>query len=114
MNHLVIGSLAPFVVAVAIYLLRGRRAGWAMLLLAPLLMCLSALWAVAPDIPRILGRMDVYNAHLLDPRVNIFYWHYSLDQVETDSLWPYAAAIGMLAFFFFIALREIHLAERKT
>ncbi len=87
MNHVLYGATIPFAIGALIYLLRGCRANVTMLVLVPLSMALMALWANLPDIPRMLGYHDLYGRLASDPRMNIFLWHYALDQMETSTQW---------------------------
>ncbi len=112
MNQILIGSLIPFAVAMAVYARRKGRADIAFLTLTPFAMLLGALWAVVPDLPRLFGRSDLYLRWSIDPRMNLFFWHYSIDQIETDSSWY---AVGLLltgACLLFIGWREI--ARRES
>lgn len=112
MNHVLLGASIPFLVAAVIYALRGFRAGLPSLILTPLIMAAFGLWAVAPDLPRMLGLHDLYMRLYLDPRMNIFLRHYAIDQVETDSPW-YAVGIALLAAgLLAAALRELRLRDR--
>ncbi len=60
MNQLLLGASLPFVVGLIAYALRGFRATLRMLVIWPACMALSALWAVIPDLPRLLGMKDQY------------------------------------------------------
>ena len=87
MNHVLYGASIPFLVGVALYVLRGYRADLRLLIVIPLAMTFMAVWAVAPDLPRALGHQGLYNRLASDPRMDIFLWHYSLDQMETSPNW---------------------------
>ena len=114
MNHVDLGAFIPFVIALVIYVVRGFRASFLMLVLTPEFMAFGALWASGPDIFRVIGRHDLYNRLMLDPRCNIFLWHYSIDRVEggtPDSPWFVLALLVMLAALLAAAWRELYLAE---
>lgn len=114
MNQLLLGASIPFLVGVLIYLCRGFRASFGMLVVMPFSMALGMIWAVAPDLPRLFGFYDLYMRLSLDPRCDIFFWHYSIDRIETDSRWY---AVGFVLLFIAIigaAWRELHLAEKGT
>lgn len=113
MNHLLLGAAIPFAIGALIYLARGRRAGIPLLTLTPLAMSLGALWAQIPDLPRLFGRQELYLRWSMDPRMNLFLWHYRLDQIETDSSW-YAVGIAVMAASLMLAaLRQLYLEERS-
>jgi hypothetical protein len=107
MNHFLYGASIPFVIGVLLYLLRKRRAPLSLLILIPLAMAFAGTWAVVPDIPRMLGYQDLYSRLAADPGINIFLWHYTLDQIETESSW-YAVGIALeAATLMGMALREL-------
>jgi len=111
MNQLLLGASFPFAVALLYYLIRGRRASFGMLVVTPCLMLVSMLWAVAPDLPRLFGNRELYYKLALDPRCNIFYWHYSIDLSEADSP-VYFLGFTLIALALLLAVwREIRLAE---
>ena len=114
MNQLLLGSAIPFGIALAIYLLHRCRVGLFMLVATPLAMLLGAVWAVIPDLPRAFGMTDLYLRWSRDPRMNIFFWHYSIDLAESDSPW-YAAGIAILyALLLAAAWQQLATAEREA
>ena len=113
MDQLLLGAAIPFIIAALVYVCRRGRAGILMLILTPIAMGCSAIWAVVPDIPRLLGMHELYMRLSFDPRINIFWWHYMIDQWEVDSPW-YAVGIVLLAVALFVAaLHELARAERN-
>ena len=112
MNQVILGASIPFLLAVIIYIIKGGRASFGMLIFTPFLMVISALWAIAPDIPRAFGYQAYYNKLALDPRCDIFFWHYTIDKIETDSIifFPIFILIGLCLLV--SVWREIHLTER--
>ena len=101
MNQIFLGAAIPFCILAAIYALRKGRVGFRFLCCAPLLMTAGALWAIAPDIPRVLGVWSpamraLYDRLAADPRMNVFLWHYTIDQIETDTL-PYHIGVALMA-----------------
>ena len=113
MNQLLLGASIPFTVAVMIYFARGRRAGLTLLTLTPLVMTLSALWAVVPDLPRLLGRHALYQRLSQDPRMDIFWWHFTIDKTEADSSW-YAVGIALMAVGLMAeAIRQLFREENR-
>lgn len=113
MNHALIGAGIPFLLAALLYALRRGRAGLPMLILTPLTMAGCALWAVVPDLPRLVGMHDLYLRLSLDPRMNIFFWHYHLDQVETDSSWTSAGILLMAVALIAAAWRQLRREEAR-
>ena len=111
MNQVALGAAIPFAAATAVYAARRFRASTTMLAVTPALMALSALWAVIPDVPRLVGWTSLYMRLAQDPRINIFWWHYTIDQIEEVSAWPQAALVLMLAGLVLAAWRELRLAE---
>jgi len=112
MNHMLLGAAIPFLVGLIIYIHRGLRISLPALIILPLSMCLTMTWAVAPDLPRLFGLMGLYNRLNIDPRCNIFFWHYSIDKVETSSpIYP-LLFVSMWALLLLIAWQELKQRER--
>ena len=111
MNQLLMGISVPFVFFALAYLIGGRRASVRVLIAVPAFMAAGALWAVAPDLPRLFGCMDLYMRLATDPRTDICLWHYTIDQLETDSPWFAVGFVVILAAMLFAAWRELRLAE---
>lgn len=112
MNHALLGAFFPFAIALVYYALCRGRASLKMLILAPLAMAACGVWASIPDLPRIIGWHSLYMKLAQDPRMNLFFWHYTIDQIETESSW-YAAGIFLLGLALMLAaLRE--LKKRET
>ena len=114
MDHVFLGAALPFVIAAAIYMARGSRAGLRLLILAPLAMAALAIWASVPDIPRILGFHGLYMRLDADPRMNVFLWHHAIDQIENESSrWPAVGIVIMGACLMAAAVRELSLREKE-
>lgn len=113
MNQLLLGASIPFLIGLLLYLRKGCRASLPMLLTVPLFMALGALWAIAPDLPRFIGKMDLYHRLAKEPRCNIFFWHYSIDKVESDTTLYIYPFIIILACLVFAALREVRIQEKE-
>ena len=113
MDQLALGAFIPFVLIAVAYALRHGRAPFAMLLLTPVLMAMGAVWAIVPDVPRLLGWHDLYMRLASDPRCDIFFWHYTIDQIEQDSSWYAVAVAAMLAALLLAAWRELNRIERR-
>lgn len=111
MNQVFLGASVPFAVGVVVYLFRRCRISLRGLVILPACMFLSAVWAIAPDIPRLFGMQLLYNRLTQDPRCDIFLWHYTIDRMESDSVLFPAAVAGLGLCLLTAAWREIHLAE---
>jgi len=118
MHQLILGATIPLTLALVIYLIRRCRAPMWLLLLTPPAMGFCAIWAVVPDIPRIIGWHSLYEKMASNPLSDIFFWHYSIDQIEAahlDSMTPLFNAIfamlllGLLA----AAWRELRIREKE-
>ncbi len=111
MNQLLLGASFPFAAGVIYYLLRRRRASFSALVVLPGIMLFSMLWAIVPDLPRVFGYQKLYHQLANNPRCNIFYWHYSIDLIESDSPF-YSLGFALMALCMLFAVwREIHLKE---
>lgn len=113
MNQIVLGASIPFLIALVIYIAGKFRASLAMLVATPLAMALFALWAIAPDIPRLFGLNELYYSLARDPRTNIFFWHYTIDLKETDSPVFFTVFVLMCLSVLFALWREVSIAEKE-
>ncbi len=86
MHQLLLGALFPYLIGTVVYVARRCRASLGMLIAIPLLMGSCAVWAVLPDLPRLVGLGSLYARMAADPRTNIFFWHWSIDQVEAQTV----------------------------
>ena len=119
MNHMLFGALVPFVIAFIIYARRRFRASLRLLVFTPLAMIVSAVWAIVPDIPRLLGMQKLYLELSVDSRMNVFLFHHYLDQIEDTSAvwmmssWIMVVVVALAAALFVAVLRELWLTERE-
>ena len=113
MDHVFPAALIPFTLAVLIYFARRRRAGLPLLIGTPVAMSLMALWAEIPDIPRLFGFHDLYLRLRADPRMDIFLWHYTIDQRDASSRWYTVGVVIMAVALFAAVLRELFIEERE-
>lgn len=113
MNQILLGMSFPLSLFFIIYLARNCRAPFWMLVWGPFFMCISALWAIAPDLPRLWGNHRLYSRLATDPRCNIFFWHYTIDITEIDSPWFTAVFMIFLTALLFIAWRELYITEKS-
>ena len=112
MNHVVIGACLPYLFALILYARNRARMSLAGLAIFPALMAAGGIWAVIPDIPRVIGWSRKYQEMADDPGSDLFFWHYSLDATEGASpIWP-LIYVTMLASILIAIWREIHIRER--
>lgn len=111
MNHIFLGSAIPFAIALVVYLLRRGRTSFTYWLLTPIAMAAGATWASLPDIPRLLRMHDLYMRMAEDQRSDIFFWHYSIDRVESDTPLYLITVAAMAACLLFGAWRELRRRE---
>ena len=111
MNQLVLGASIPFLVAAILYTRRRGRASMGLLAGTPLWMCAFALWAVIPDIPRVLGMPNLYFKLARAPWTDIFLFHYTIDRIEAYSPLYHALLLLMAAALLSAAWREVARAE---
>lgn len=86
MNQLFMGALLGGLPVLG-WWLRRRRASNCLLCVAPLSVAAGALWAVIPDLPRAVGWHALYRRLADDPRMDWFFWHYTIDRIESDAAW---------------------------
>ncbi|MDP6524947.1 MAG: hypothetical protein QGI24_06430 [Kiritimatiellia bacterium] len=113
MNQLLLGALIGFMPMAALYAWRRFRSNSAMLIAAPLAVITCSVWAVIPDIPRLLDMTNFYLKLSRDPRTNLFFWHYTIDQMEVDSPWYAAGIVLLYASMLFAAWRELKMVEDR-
>ena len=119
MHQPILGALIPLLIAAMIYAFRRGHASIRMLMITPAAMALGAVWAVIPDVPRLLGAHALYRCLASDPRTDIFLWHYSIDRIETqtlDLLGPLFNSLFAIMIILLIAAawRELSRAEAST
>lgn len=112
MNQLLLGAAIGFAPCAAWYTIRRGRAGIPLLITTPLLMSACALWAVIPDIPRLVGMTDLYLEWSRNPAMNVFFWHYSIDLMEVDSPWYAVGIVLLYAIVMLAAWGELLRTER--
>ena len=118
MHQLILGATIPLLFALLIYLFRRGRAPMWLLLTTPPAMAFGAFWAVVPDIPRVIGWHSLYTKLAADPRADLFFWHYSIDQIEAahlDAMTPlFNGCFALLVVTLLAAAwRELYLAEKE-
>jgi len=111
MNQLVLGAMGPYLVALVLYVTRRCRASLRMLVVTPVVMGLSALWAVVPDLPRVLGCYALYHRLARDPRTDIFYGHYTIDKIEGGNVPFHGILLLMILTLVLAAWRELQHRE---
>ena len=111
MNHIMIGASIPFILGTLWYLSHGCRMSVKGLIGVPALMAVCGLWAIVPDIPRMLGFKDLYHTLAATPKIDLFFWHYQIDQIESDTPLYAVGYVLMAAFVLFAIWREIQKEE---
>ncbi|MDA0991433.1 MAG: hypothetical protein O3A51_11865 [Verrucomicrobia bacterium] len=113
MNHILAGCVLPFVIGVVCFFRSGRRASLRLLILTPFFMFLGATWAVLPDLPRTFGLAGFDHDISMNPIIDIFCFHYTINQHESYSPWFNMGFVGMLAALFWAAWRELRFVEEQ-
>jgi len=111
MNQILLGASFGFLVGAILYVMRRARANWMMLVGVPILMVAGVVWAHVPDIPRLLGNYELYTKWTQDPRMDVFFWHYTIDRTEAHAAWHTIALFAMMLALLLVAWRELRLRE---
>lgn len=117
MNHLAMGALLPWLLAVAWWLWRRALVSTFFFIITPAAMTAGALWAVVPDIPRLYGNHRLYFEMHRDPHSDIYLWHYTIDLLENHvfllsvPFWAPILAL-MVASMPTMALLSLHRKEQ--
>ncbi len=112
MNHLAVGAAIPFLIGLLFYIRARGRASLRLLVGTPAAMFACATWAVLPDLPRTFGFSGYDTTLNMNPKIDIFFWHYTINLYEghTEAAANIAFAL-MLAGLFLAAWRELHCLE---
>jgi hypothetical protein len=113
MNQILLGAAIPFAILFLWYAINKFRASLLTLIMAPFWMTLGAIWATLPDIPRVLGYYNLYWKMSTNPRSDIFFWHYTIDKIETDSSLYHVGVLILGMLLIAAAWRELKIAEEK-
>ena len=113
MNQILLGASIAFIFLFIWYAIKGFRASLLMLIMAPFWLAAGAIWAIVPDIPRVLGFYDLYWKISQDPRANIFFWHYTIDRIETESSLYQVGIVVIGLLIIAAAWRELKLTEQE-
>lgn len=115
MNHIVAGVLLPFLIGLAMYFAHKRRPSLQMLILTPFFMFVCATWAVLPDLPRTFGYSGYDTSINMNPIIDIFFFHYTINlyEGETDAVFNLAFGL-MLASLLYAAWKELARLERQN
>jgi len=118
MHQPLFGAIFPVIIATICFLARGRRASLTLLIMTPLAMLACAFWAVMPDLPKLIGNMDIYYRLQASPWINLFFLHGWIDAIEGtwfdaytplfNALFTAITALPMLVAWHELALRERH------
>lgn len=117
MHQPLFGASIPVIIAMLIYSKNKRRASLHMLVCTPALMLVCAVWAVIPDIPRLVGFSSLYYKMQSSPWANIFFLHQWIDTIEAawfDACTPLfnTLFIIIVTLPLITAWRELALRER--
>jgi hypothetical protein len=86
MHQPLFGASIPLIMFAVIALYhRGRAPLWSLVITPPAMLA-GAIWAIIPDVPRLVGAHALYQKLANAPWTNIFFWHYTIDQIETTTL----------------------------
>jgi hypothetical protein len=111
MNHILAGCVLPFGIGLLMYFIAGRRASLKLLFFMPFLMVLGATWAVLPDLPRTFGFSGYDTDISMNPWIDVFCFHYTINQHESYSPWFNIGFVLMVTALLFAAWRELRRAE---
>ena len=111
MNHALIGASIPFLIGVVCYIAHDCRASLRLLVITPAAIVICAVLAIVPDLPRAAGWYELYDRWSRDPRMNIFFGHYAIDQVEGFSPLYNIGFVLILLFLLLAARRELRILE---
>ncbi len=119
MHHPLFGAIFPVIIAAILYGKRNGRASFPMLIFTPVAMLACAGWAVVPDLPKLVGQMELYYQFHRTAWSNIFFLHIWIDAIEGTWLEPYNPLFNLL-FTLIIALplvaawRELRITEMQN
>lgn len=106
MHQPLFGAIFPVIIAAILFCTRGKRASLAMLIVTPVAMLGCAVWAVMPDLPKLLGQMDLYYRMHNTAWSNLFFLHLWIDAIEDTWFDPYTPIFNSL-FTIIVALPMI-------
>ena len=113
MHQFLLGASFPFTIGLIVYAARRFRAGFAWLVITPLLTAICGVWAIIPDIPRLVGWSSLYMRMARDPATDIFFWHYTIDLAERESAWYQVGLVVIPMVLLLIAWREVARREKE-
>lgn len=102
MNQFVIGMIPFFLIMIIRFFLKRFKLEIKELILHLSLMLLSGLWAIIPDLPRVIGMNKLYIKLSKTEWINIFWFHYSIDKAESGNF--------IYAYFIFIIIATVSTA----
>ena len=113
MNHILAGSVLPFIIGVICYFKAARRASLRLLFFTPFFMALGATWAVLPDLPRTFGLTGYDTDISMNPIIDIFFFHYTINLHESYSPWFSIGFVFMLIALLWAAWHELKRTEES-
>lgn len=118
MIHVLLASLVPLAVFFAAWWRHGRRTGAKQLVLLAVGCALSGAWAVAPDMPRLWGNLELYVELHHKRYCNMWWMHCAIDAHDDidSSMWFPALFVLAAAAVIAVGWRELRAleAERAT
>ncbi|OGV82997.1 MAG: hypothetical protein A2340_14390 [Lentisphaerae bacterium RIFOXYB12_FULL_60_10] len=90
MNQLAMGMSVAWLIGIVVYARNRGKVSHRFFWITPLCMLLVGLWAIIPDLPRLAGDTALYHRMAHNPRMDIFLFHYTIDQIESDAPWGMA------------------------
>jgi hypothetical protein len=112
-NHVVVGAALPLAICAVIYAARGFRASSRLLVLGPLVMLISGVIAVIPDLPRLWGDQVKYVDWHHRSWCNLSWGHCWIDKHDAIENWPGWTVIAIVvgALVLGVAWRELRTLE---
>jgi hypothetical protein len=109
-----LGAALPLLVSAIWYWRRGGRASVRFLIVSPMAMLASGLWAVVPDMPRLWGDVQLYHRLHYKSWANIFWGHQWIDFTPAVDEWKGYPLVFMAFCGVILAavLRELRMSER--
>jgi len=112
MHQFIFGAMFPFAVGAVVYACRGFRGSLRFFVILPTLMFGCGLWAVVPDVPRLLGAQSMYERLAGMKWTDVFFLHHTIDRIEVDSPWYSVVFVVLCLSMLFSLWREVRIRER--
>lgn len=115
MIHVLLASIVPLALFFTAWWRRGKRTGAKELVLLAIGCAISGAWAVAPDMPRLWGNLELYVDLHHKPYCNMWWLHCAIDardDIDSSMLFP-ALFVLAAAAVVAVAWRELRALERE-